>query len=70
MSFNMVLLYHFSGTIVTNINNSITYNEGSNVILNASLDTSLTKLKLNFRWNYNFVEFDITWRMFVGEYPI
>jgi hypothetical protein len=39
----MAFLCHYGGIIINDIKNSNTYNEGSNVILNASLEMSLVK---------------------------
>jgi hypothetical protein len=40
----MAFLCHYGGIIINDIKNSITYNEGSNMILSASLEMSLVKL--------------------------
>jgi hypothetical protein len=41
----MILLYHYGGTIVNNLNSIIAYKGGNNVILSSSLDMLPTKLK-------------------------
>jgi len=41
----MILLYHYGGTIVNNLNSVIAYKGGNNVILSSSLDMLPTKLK-------------------------
>jgi hypothetical protein len=70
----MMLLCYYGGAIVNGMNNSITYNGGSIVVLNASLDMSLPEFKKvtcgRTRWNYNDVEVDIFWRMLARERPI
>lgn len=70
----MMLLCYYGGAIVNGMNNNITYNGGSIVLLNASLDMSLAELKNvicgRTRWNYNDVEVDIFWRMLARERPV
>jgi len=40
----MAFFCHYGGIIINDIKNNITYNEGSNMILSASLEMSLVKL--------------------------
>jgi hypothetical protein len=39
------MLYHYSGTIDSNVSSSITYNNKSSLLLNGNLSMSYTKMK-------------------------
>jgi hypothetical protein len=58
------MLYHYGGTIVSNVNNNITYNGESNLLLNGNLGMSYAEMKEiifhGLRWNYNDVDVEIT----------
>jgi hypothetical protein len=45
MSYNVFMLRHYGGTIIHDVNNSITYNGESNLLLNDNLGVSSTKIK-------------------------
>ena len=45
MSYDILLLYHYGGTIVHNMNSKITYNSENNLLLNGNLGMSYTKIK-------------------------
>lgn len=74
MSYNIFMLCYYDDTIILNIKNNITYNDESNVLLNAILGMSLEDIKQvtcqGFGWNYNDVDVDITWRFHVEETSI
>jgi hypothetical protein len=44
ISSNLFILCHYDGIIVPNMNNSITYNDGSIVLLNTTRDMSFTNI--------------------------
>jgi len=68
----MFMLYHYGYTVIPDVNNNITYNGRSNVLLNANLGMSLEDIKKVIcqvvGWNYNDVEVDITLKCHVMEY--
>jgi hypothetical protein len=45
MSYNIFILCHYGDTIVFDVNNNITYNGGSNLLLNDNLDMSHMEIK-------------------------
>jgi len=45
MSYNMFMLYHYGCIVIPDVNNNITYNGRSNVLLNANLGMSLEDIK-------------------------
>jgi len=51
------MLCHYGDTIVHNVNNSITYNDENNFLLNDNLGMSYTEMKETIchglGWNYN-----------------
>jgi hypothetical protein len=66
------MLCNYNGTIVPDMNNNITYADGSIVFLNAVKDMSLEDTKkVTYRrlgLGYNDVEINITWRCLVGKH--
>ena len=54
------------------MNNNITYNGKTNMLLSANLGMSYTYIKQviyhGLGWNYNHVEVNITWRCHVREH--
>jgi hypothetical protein len=66
------MLYHYSGTIDSNMSSSITYNNKSSLLLNGNLSMSYAEMKEiifhGLEWNYNDVDVEITWRCQIGEY--
>jgi hypothetical protein len=71
------MLFHYSDIIIYDVNSNITYNGGSNLLLNCNLGMSYAEIKETichgFRWNYNDIDVEITWRCQIGEhqyYPI
>jgi hypothetical protein len=54
------MLYHYNDVIVSNMNSSITYNDGSSLLLNDNLGISYVEMKLTIchglGWNYNDIE--------------
>jgi len=67
------MLCHYGGTIILDVNSSITYNGGSSVLLNTNLGMSNAEMKKKtichgLEWNYNDIEVDITWRCQVREH--
>ena len=40
MSYNIFMLYHYNDVIFPNMNNNITYNDGSDLLLNDNLGIS------------------------------
>ena len=45
MSYNIFMLYHYGGIIVLDMNNNITYNGRSNLLLNYNLGMSYAEMK-------------------------
>jgi hypothetical protein len=45
ISYDIFLLYHYGGTIVHDVNSGITYNDGSNLLINGNLGMSYTEMK-------------------------
>jgi hypothetical protein len=66
------MLYHYSGTIDSNMSSSITYNNKSSLLLNGNLSMSYAEMKEiifhGLEWNYNDVDVEITWRCQIGEH--
>jgi len=65
------MLCHYGVTVAPYMSNNITYNGGSNVLLNDNLGMSFMDVKQaichELEWNYNDIEVDITWKCKVGE---
>jgi len=57
------MLCHYDDIIVHDINSSITYNGGINLLLNCNLDMSYAKIKeiiyYGLGWNYNDINVEI-----------
>jgi hypothetical protein len=51
ISVNFFMLCHYSGTIVLDTNNNITYIDGSVVFLNATKNMSFKDIKKCYIWN-------------------
>jgi hypothetical protein len=71
------MLCHYNDNIVLEVNNSITYNDGSNLLLIGNLGMSYIETKEiichELDWNYNNINVEITWRCQISEhqyYPI
>jgi len=66
MSYNIFMLCHYGDTIVPNVNNNITYNGESNLLLNGNSGMSYAEMKEiishGLAWNYNDIDVEITWR--------
>jgi len=66
------MLYHYSGTIDSNMSSSITYNNKNSLLLNGNLSMSYAEMKEiishGLEWNYNDVDVEITWRCQIGEH--
>jgi len=60
MVYNVFILCLYSGTIVHDVNNIITYNGWSSLLLNIYLGMSYAEIKetiyLGFEWNYNDID--------------
>jgi hypothetical protein len=63
VSYKIFMLCHSGGTIILDMNNSITHNNKSNILLNANICMSLMDIKQvichGLRWNYINVKVDI-----------
>ena len=77
MSNNIFMLCHYNDNIVLEVNNNITYNDGSNLLLIGNLGMSYIETKEiichELGWNYNNINVEITWRCQISEhqyYPI
>ena len=71
MSNNIFMLCYYSDNIVTEVNNSITYSSGSNLLLTSNLGISYIKMKEIIchvlGWVYNDINVEITWRCQIVE---
>jgi hypothetical protein len=60
------MLCYYDGNIVPEVNSSITYNDGSILLLTSNLDMSYVELKEiifhGLGWNYNDIDIEINWR--------
>jgi len=65
------MLYHYCDTIVSYVNNIITYDSGSSLFLNDNLGMTYTELKEiichGLMRNYNDIDVEIIWRCQIGE---
>ena len=66
ISNNIFMLCYYDGNIVPEVNSSITYNDGSILLLTSNLDMSYVELKEiifhGLGWNYNDIDIEINWR--------
>jgi len=60
----MFMLCYYGDNIVHGVNNNITYNGGSNLLLTSNLGISYLEMKEiichGLRWNYNDIDVEIT----------
>jgi len=72
MSNTIFMPCHYNDNIVLEVNNSITYNDESNLLLIGNLGMSYIETKEiichELGWNYNNNNVEITWRCQISEY--
>ena len=63
ISCNIFILCHYSGTIVHDVNNNITYNADNSLLLNSNLCMLCVEMKETtcheLSWNYNDIDVEI-----------